>query len=124
MKIELIEEKLNKQKPLKFKGYVPTNLNDAITKIINGKETFTDLRKKRPQCSKNRYRGVTDIYKLCKYYFPDTSLRKILANLDKRYRTYCSTTYQSVYRPGSVRYKDQYGLIINLKNGQTVNPEH
>ena len=115
-----LTEILNKKKPLKFKDYTPKSIIDVIRQA-NNRRTFSDLRKKRAQCPADRYRGFTDIYRLCHFYFPEVTVKELHKKLLTINRSFCNKTSQTVFRNGMVdQYSKNVPIKINLKNGKLV----
>jgi len=115
-----LTEILNKKKPLKFKDYTPKSIMDVI-KEANTRKTFSDLRKKRAQCPEGRWRGFTDIYRLCHFYFPEVTVKELHNKLLKRGRSFCNETNQTVfYNFTATSYHSNEVIKINLKNGKLV----
>ena len=73
------------------------------------------------QCKCTIGRGIGDIYRLCKNYFPETKLKDVVDYLENNRKgkriQYCYTTKQTVFR------KDNYdnitaNFVIRGKNGK------
>ena len=115
MKIEEIEKELDKLKPLKFsiKKEQPKNYKDCIDRVIQGEATFmnSDIY---PQCHSNKARGTADIYRTCKFYFPNTKLKDVINYIKPKAKDFCTTTNQTVfYRYGNNNY------IIRIRIGHS-----
>ncbi len=110
---EDIEKDLEKLGTLKFKEEkVFKDFKEVIdfanvrtcTKYVNGKfETIiTDnstrhSKNNRPQCPNSRSRGLADITRIVKHYFPNVSLKEIYDySIHNFYISYCGDTRQDV----------------------------
>ncbi len=74
-------------------------------------------------CRQSAQRGASDIYRLCKTYFPNIKLEQVLKYLNTNTfsKNYCFTTNQDVFmkRPGS--HQENKGTIrVRLKNFKSV----
>lgn len=98
MKILEIQKELDKLKPLRFspKKDKPKSIKECVKRMINGEATYMNSDTS-PQCQTNRYRGIADMYRLSKHYFPTTQLHTILDYLSNKKTNFCTTTNQNVY---------------------------
>lgn len=72
-----------KCRKIKVKGdYTPECLVDLINLIIKERPCTTYVRGGH-HCHKYKYRSLDDVIKLCKYYFPDTTVSNILNTITK-----------------------------------------
>lgn len=122
MKIEEIEKILDKKyKPLRFKGVTPKTYAAAIQLAIDGQATYLNS-DKTPQCPKDRMRGVRDIYRICKYYFPEIKLKTVLEKLQPQVHSFCNETKQSVYQ--GYKYHNYENVKINIGKQRPVEIEN
>lgn len=112
MKIEEIEKELDKLKPLKFnnKKALPKSYEECIDRVIQGEATFmnSDIY---PQCHSSKMRGIADIYRTCKHYFPNVKLKNIVQHARKKPHQFCCTTNQTVFSRAN-GYSDKMGILI------------
>lgn len=97
-----------------LKKNIPATLEDFLIKFFktyNREKDTIFVETKEVQTNAGRRRSLGDMYKICKYYFPDTTLRDMLILLYRRlplvltngFRTsYCNTIRKRVwyYAPG------------------------
>lgn len=55
--------------------------NDSIMDISDSKKTYKDKDCKIEQCKEGKYRSMDDIYYLCKTYFPNVTVKKVMHEL-------------------------------------------
>lgn len=55
--------------------------NDSIMGISDSKKTYKDKDCKIEQCRERKYRSMDDIYYLCKTYFPNVTVKKVMHEL-------------------------------------------
>lgn len=135
-----LEEKIlksDKERKIRFEKLmrknIPTNLQDFLIKFFqsyNEEKNTIYIDTKEIQTEIGKRRSLGDIYKICKYYFPDITLNDVLKelyiNLPKKitrgFRScYCFTInkrvwYYNVDRTNSVfntDTKDEYGNLPN-----------
>lgn len=101
MKLAELELDLQKLKLIKFRiafneNYRPKNIKECIYRILAGETTYMAISGNR-QCPRFRSRGISDIYRLCKFYFPNITLKTVLTNLKGKGHTQCLTTNQTVF---------------------------
>lgn len=109
-----IEEDLKTLKPINFKtlNFNPKSIKDVISNLLdNCAATYIGSR---IQCEGGRSRGIADIYRLCRYYFPNTTLQEVIKAVEKRDNSFCCTTNQTVFN-GSVR-KGLYHTRVRCSN--------
>lgn len=129
MKIQEIQTDLERLSKIKFNKKVETdkfkNYKQVIDQaVIQGNSTVMD-HGKGYQCPPGRKRGIADLFRLCKYYFPETKLCDITKYMQntKFAASFCGTTNQTVYRNANMPYsyrgqtKTPY---IRLKNRNKV----
>jgi len=98
MKIEEIEKELDKLPKLRFNKNkpLPKNKKEVLNRILQGEATFMNS-DRYVQCAKYRMRGINNIYRTIKNYFPDTTLKYVLDECYSRSPTFCDQTNQHVY---------------------------
>lgn len=82
-------------------NFFTKNNNDKKTIFVKSKEVYTDVKKRR---------SLGDIYMLCKYYYPDTTLKEVVDLLYKilperipRFRSsMCNMIKKRVFYQGSL----------------------
>lgn len=102
MTFEEIENDLNKLSLIRFKKKYKFNDFKEVIKfaLIGEKNTQTYYSKNgTKQCEENKMRGIADLYRLSKNYFPDVKLKDVYEITNKLfcYQGECATTHQSVY---------------------------
>lgn len=118
MKIEDIQANLDTLPTIKFKDCSYSNIDDILKKILNNNYTIDNStyysKNNRKQCNQFSSRGIADIYRLCKYYFPETTLKEVVDSLQKRTLNYgyCFTTNQDVFKDS---YKDNMWKVGNIE---------
>lgn len=92
-----------------LKKSLPTTLKDFLVKffkVYNDEKNTIYVSNKTTQTTAGRRRSLGDIYKLCKYYFPDCTLREVVvllyttlpATIRDGFRTsYCTTIKKRVW---------------------------
>jgi hypothetical protein len=124
--LEEVEEDLLKLKHfnLKFKGDLKFNSYEEVilyasTKIIHPYNNISRLPKtyyenNQLQCECTIGRGISDLWRICKYYFPNVKLQQIIDYIDQNnsifFIQYCNTTLQTVIRCG-IGYKQIFYFI-------------
>lgn len=104
MKIEDIQKNLDTLKPLKFSNDKKEFKNiEEIIRFACQRDFLIDNSTKqgnRLQCSRVKSRGIADLYRICKNYFPNTTLKDVVKTVEKIPMSYhyCHTTNQDVYR--------------------------
>lgn len=102
MKIEEIQKELDKLPTLKFHKNkpIPKNEKEALDRILGGEATFMNS-ERYAQCANYRMRGINNIYRLVKNYYPDITLKYILTELNHKAPSFCDQTNQHVYTTNS-----------------------
>lgn len=132
-----LEEKIIKNRDIRLekllKKNIPKTVDEFLVKFFktyNVEKNTIYVDDKQLQTIAERRRSLGDIYKICKYYYPDVSLKEVLSLLYKKlptmitdgFRTsYCSTINKRVwyYSAGddnaqiNQTYKDEYGNLMN-----------
>lgn len=121
-----------------LKKTIPTNLKDFLIKffeVYNAEKATIYVDTKVVQTTTGRRRSLGDIYQLCKYYFPECTLKQVLtllyttlpAHYNRGFRTsYCSTIHKRVwyYEAGSATHEydsttnDEFGKRPDFYRGQ------
>lgn len=110
--LEEVEEDLSSMKrgfllkfveELKFKNYQEVLEYAVMKNSINNRLPTTVYAKSGGiQCQCMIGRGITDLWRICKYYFPNTKLCDVINyfknNTKNKRIQYCSTTIQTVIR--------------------------
>lgn len=78
--LEDLELYYNKCRKVKLIDNTHKDIQRVIDKIIRSKEK-TYFSKGGKQCGQGYYRSLDDVIKICKYYFPDYSLKQIIKEL-------------------------------------------
>lgn len=102
MKLKEIEEKLNKLKLIKFKGDIKfNNIREVLKRACKNcyeDDEITYTITGHYQCGKGKNRGLRDLYRLCKYYFPKLTLKEFLPQTKFLLHSFCNETYQTVHQ--------------------------
>lgn len=111
--IEELENDLKKLKNFKLrlkKNYKPESLYELIKHCINLQNLYSELPKSyylkgQTQCQFSSIgRGISDLYRIANYYFPETKIKDIFnvlkkININEKLRMqYCTDTKQTVVR--------------------------
>lgn len=139
MKLEEIEKDLKKLKPIRFKkDYKATSLKNVIEDALrNDSDTICGLStyhlNNKLQCegsdnykSHVRLRGIADLYRLARNYYPNTKLKEVVNLLKNRQRQYCTTTHQTVYYRNPLGNNEPYypkEIEVRLSNKRKVKIE-
>lgn len=104
-----LQEKLNECKLLCFrKGISPTSLYNCLVLAIEGEPTYyADT--KRLQCESYRSRGFADLYRICKYYYPNLTVKELTTTLNtvsSLHKFFCGDTAQDVFNINPYGSKD------------------
>lgn len=78
--LEELELYYNKCRKVKLIDDTHNNIQKVIDKVIERKEK-TYYSRGAKQCGQGYYRSLDDVIKVCKYYFPDYSLKQILREI-------------------------------------------
>ena len=125
MKASKIEKNLRSLPAIRFhKSYKPANYQEVIQKMGRGlglynNQTYYDSNNK-TQSLGGCYRGISDIYRVVIYYFPETTLKEVinyLLNVKFVCSGYCSTTAQTVIKAMG----NQYTTMNSLNHNLTMN---
>lgn len=136
MKIEDIQANLDSLKTLKFKENKEfKNLREVIDFAIVrdyrvDNSTMYSKAKSKIQCL-NKQRGIADLYRIGRHYFPNTKLNDVIEVIKEKpvYYHYCYTTNQDVFLENNEDYSSDYsdGISsdkrdpsIRLKNRKRV----
>lgn len=130
MKLKEIQENLDTLKTLKFsKNKSFNNITEVldfacINDYHTDNSTMLSNSNKKIQCNSNRMRGISDLYRISKYYFPDTKLDDIVKYIKSRpfQYLYCYTTNQDVFRHTKMNKDDNYiyGRVVADKNNPSI----
>lgn len=124
---EDIQNHLDKLISLKFKidrefdswkNVIKHAINNTYT--VNNSTVYSTNNKF--QCSRNRYRGIADLYRIVHYYFPEVELKTVYDYVrNNQLITFCSQTFQNVVRDNLY---DNRGLIptIRISNKYYIKP--
>jgi len=98
--LEEVEEDLKTLKPIRFKtlDFNPKTIKNVLDNLLINKAATYSV-EGRIQCEGKRSRGVADMYRLCRYYFPEVTLKQVYKALRSRTIgcSFCYTTNQDVY---------------------------
>ncbi len=130
MKLKEIQENLDTLKTLKFSENKTFN---NITEVLDfaclsnyhiNNSTMLSNSKKKIQCPQGRMRGISDLYRISKHYFPNTQLNDVLDYIKSKpfHHLYCYTTNQDVFRhtPGQKDSTYVYGSTLSDKNNPSI----
>lgn len=110
MKIEDIQSNLDELPTIRFeKNITFTTISSIINHAIDNNyrtdnKTYCS-KTNRLQCRSSTKRGIADLYRLCKYYIPDVTLKQVVNYMKNRPSTqygYCCTTNQDVFKNSSI----------------------
>lgn len=129
MKLKEIQENLDTLKTLKFSKNKSFNnitevLDFACLNDYNTDNSTTFSNSNKIQCPKTRMRGISDLYRICKHYFPNTKLDDILKYIKSKpfQYHYCYTTNQDVFRRVNSTNDSTttYGQVVADKNNPSI----
>jgi len=132
MKLSDIQANLDTLKPIHFnlnEKYNFKDINEVLRFATNSSYLVdnTTYIQGRQQCYRQRRRGIADLYRLCKYYFPQTTLEDVVEAVKSipMQRNYCWTTNQDVFRYYRENYDDdesqyQHTNIKAIKNDPSI----
>ena len=88
-------------------NFFTKNNNDKKTIFVKSKEVYTDVKKRR---------SLSDIYMICKYYYPETTLKEVVDLLHKvlpqrvpRFRSsMCNMIKKRVFYQGSLEQSSHF----------------
>lgn len=132
MKLSDIQANLDTLKPIHFnlnEKYNFKDITDILKFATNSSYNInnTTYMGKRKQCPRQRKRGISDLYRLCKYYFPETTLENVVKAIKSTsmQRSYCCTTNQDVFRYYNDKFDDdeshyQYTRVMAVKNDPSI----
>lgn len=122
---EEIEEKILQNRDIRFekllKKNIPSNLTDFLIKFFttyNVEKNTIYVDDKEVQTQLGKRRSLGDIFKLCKYYFPNCTLREVLVllyntlptKITSGFRTsYCNTIKKRVWYYNDTQRNGVYG---------------
>jgi len=78
--LEKLELYYNKCRKIRLENTTYNDIQKVIDQVIEGKEK-TYFSKGGHQCGHGHYRSLDDVIKVCKYYFPEYSLKQILIEI-------------------------------------------
>lgn len=116
-----------------FKKTIPATVEEFLIKFFkayNAEKNTIYVDDRTVQTTVGRRRSLGDIYKLCKYYYPNITLKEILvflyktlpAKLNPGFRTsYCTTIKKRVWYYSAISTNLVHNASTNDEYGHTVN---